>query len=111
MSPEDQAHFPAEMVAGEGGGPSAEESVCSRMPDKKRGSTGMNSVSSEVGGEEGGGEGGIPWLTAWTAGVESELQLPAYTTATATRDLRHIYDLHHSSRQCRIVNPLSKGRD
>ena len=71
MSPEDQAHFPAEMVAGEGGGPSAEESVCSRMPDKKRGSTGMNSVSSEVGGEEGGGEGGIPWLTAWTAGVES----------------------------------------
>ena len=30
-------------------------------------------------------------------GVESELQLLAYTTATATRDLSHIYDLHHSS--------------
>ena len=30
-------------------------------------------------------------------GVESELQLPACTTATATRDLTHICDLHHSS--------------
>ena len=31
-------------------------------------------------------------------GAESELQLPAYTTATATPDLSHICDLHHSSR-------------
>ena len=31
-------------------------------------------------------------------GVESELQLLAYTTATATRDLTHIWDLHHNSR-------------
>ena len=30
-------------------------------------------------------------------GAESELQLLAYTTATATLDLSHIYNLHHSS--------------
>ena len=29
-------------------------------------------------------------------GVESELQLPAYTIATATPDLSHVFDLHHS---------------
>ena len=44
-------------------------------------------------------------------GVELELQLPAYTTATATLDLSRIGGLHHSSRQCRIPNPLSKTRD
>ena len=44
-------------------------------------------------------------------GVLSELQLPAYTTATAMWDPRHICDLHHSSRQCRILNPLSEARD
>ena len=33
-------------------------------------------------------------------GVESELQLLAYTTATETRDPRRICNLHHSSRQC-----------
>ena len=27
-------------------------------------------------------------------GVESELQLPAYTTATATPDLNYVFDLH-----------------
>ena len=32
-----------------------------------------------------------------TLGVESELQLLAYTTATATRDLSRIYYLCHSS--------------
>ena len=32
-------------------------------------------------------------------GVELELQLPAYTTATATRDLSHVCELHHSSQQ------------
>ena len=26
-------------------------------------------------------------------------------------DLRRIYNLHHSSRQCRILNPLSKARE
>ena len=43
--------------------------------------------------------------------VESELQLPAYTTATAARDLSHICDLHHGSRQHWILSPLSKTRD
>ena len=43
-------------------------------------------------------------------GVKSELQLPAYTTATATQDPSHICKLHHSSRQCRILNPLSEAR-
>ena len=46
-------------------------------------------------------------------GVESELQLPATATATATamKDPSHVCDLHHSSRQCWIINPLSKARD
>ena len=43
--------------------------------------------------------------------VELELQLPADTTATATPDPKHICDLHHSSRQCWILNPLSEARD
>ena len=42
-------------------------------------------------------------------GVESELQRPAYTTATATQDLSHVCDLHHSSWQRRILNPLNKA--
>ena len=36
-------------------------------------------------------------------GVKSELQLPAYTTATATPALSHVCDLHHSSGQHRIL--------
>ena len=44
-------------------------------------------------------------------GVKSELQLLVYTTATATEDLSHVCDLHHSSRQCRILNPRSEARD
>ena len=44
-------------------------------------------------------------------GVESELQLPAYTTGTAMPDPSHIYNLHHSSRQRQILNPLSEARD
>ena len=44
-------------------------------------------------------------------GVQSELQLPTYTTATATRDMKWLSQLHHSSQQCRILNPLSKARD
>ena len=42
-------------------------------------------------------------------GVESELQLPAHTTATATQDPRCACDLHHSSRQHHILNPLSEA--
>ena len=44
-------------------------------------------------------------------GVKWELQLPAYTTATATMDQSCVCDLHHSSRQCQILNPLSEARD
>ena len=44
-------------------------------------------------------------------GGKSELQLPAYATATATWDLSHVCDLHPSSRQCRILNPLIEARD
>ena len=43
--------------------------------------------------------------------VASELQLPAYTTATATRDPSCICNLHHSSQQPRIPDPLSEARD
>ena len=44
-------------------------------------------------------------------GVEWELQLQAYTTATATRDQSRVWDLHHSSRQRQILNPLNETRD
>ena len=42
-------------------------------------------------------------------GVQSELQPPAY--ATATQDPSHVCDPHYSSQQRRILNPLSKARD
>ena len=42
-------------------------------------------------------------------GVESELQLPAYSTAT--QDPNRICYLHHSSWQHRILNPLWEARD
>ena len=44
-------------------------------------------------------------------GVQLELQLPAYTTATATPDPSRICDLHRSSGQHRVLNPLSEARD
>ena len=44
-------------------------------------------------------------------GVKLELQLLAYATATAMSDPSHICNLYHSSRQCWILNPLSKARD
>ena len=40
--------------------------------------------------------------------VKSELQLPAYTTATGTRDLRCIFNLHYSLWQHQIPNPVSR---
>ena len=43
--------------------------------------------------------------------VKSELELPAYTTATAMRDLSRVCDLHLSSQQCHILNQLSEARD
>ena len=45
------------------------------------------------------------------AGVESEPQSLAYARATATLDLSLVCDLHHSSWQRQILNPLSKVGD
>ena len=44
-------------------------------------------------------------------GVELELKPLAYATATATQDLSHVCDPHHSSWQHRILNPLNEARD
>ena len=44
-------------------------------------------------------------------GVELELQLPAYTTATATPNLSYICDLHAAWSNERTFNLLSKARD
>ena len=44
-------------------------------------------------------------------GVKLELQLPAYTTATAMPDPSRVCSLHCSSQQCWILNPLSEARD
>ena len=40
-----------------------------------------------------------------------EAVAPGYTTAIATPDLSHIFNLHHSSPQCWMPNPLSEARD
>ena len=44
-------------------------------------------------------------------GVESELLLLAYATATAMPDASCVCSLYHSSRQCQILNQLSEARD
>ena len=44
-------------------------------------------------------------------GVKLELQLLAYATATAMPDLSCICNLHHSSQQCQIPDPLSEAKD
>ena len=44
-------------------------------------------------------------------GVESELELPVYTIATATQDPSCVCNLYHSSGQRQILNPLSEARD
>ena len=44
-------------------------------------------------------------------GVESELQLLAYTTATVMQELSCVCDLHHSSGQRQIPNLLSEARN
>ena len=43
--------------------------------------------------------------------VKLELQLPAYTIATATSDPSCTCDLHHNSQQHQILNPLSEARN
>ena len=40
-------------------------------------------------------------------GIKSELQLPAYTIATATPDTSRVCGLRFSLWQCRFLNPLS----
>ena len=44
-------------------------------------------------------------------GAELELHLPAYVTAIATWDPSYVCNLHQSSGQRWILNPLSKTRD
>ena len=44
-------------------------------------------------------------------GVKAELQLLAYSTATAVQDVSYVFNLHHSSWQHWILNPLSEARD
>ena len=48
-----------------------------------------------------------------TLGVESELQMPAYTTVRAMWEMSWVCDLHlhHSSQQCWMLDPLRKARD
>ena len=55
-----------------------------------------------------------PWhMEVPRLGVESELHLPAYTTATATQDPSCICDLHCSLQfvAMPILNPLSEAWD
>ena len=51
------------------------------------------------------------YLEVPSLGLELEPQLPAYTTGTAMPDPSLDCNLHHSSGQRRILNPLSEGRD
>ena len=44
-------------------------------------------------------------------GVQRKLQLLTYDTGAAMPDLSRVCDLHHSSWQHWILNPLSKARD
>ena len=44
-------------------------------------------------------------------GVQSELQLPVYTTAIAMLDPSCIFDLHRSSRQHQVLNQMKEARD
>ena len=53
-----------------------------------------------------------PWhMEVPRHGVELELHLPVYTTAMATPDPSCGCDLHCSSQQCQILNPLGGARD
>ena len=56
--------------------------------------------------------GPYPWhMEVPRLGVESELQLPTYTTATAMQDLNCVCNPHCSSWQPWILNPLSDARE
>ena len=43
--------------------------------------------------------------------VEAELYQLAYTTATETPDLSQVCNLHHSSQQNQLLNPMNEARD
>ena len=50
--------------------------------------------------------------TPWAyGGSQARGSIEAVATATAMQDPSHVCDLHHSSQQCQILNPLSKARD
>ena len=53
----------------------------------------------------------VAYGSSQVRGLKLELKLPAYATATATRNLSHICDLHRSLLQRQILNPLSKARN
>ena len=53
-----------------------------------------------------------PWhMEVPRLGIKSELQLPACTTATAMQDPSCVCNLHHSSWQHQILNPLNEARN
>ena len=55
---------------------------------------------------------GLGWhMEVPRLGAKSELQLPDYTSATAMPDPSRIFNLHHSSQQNWILNPLSEAKD
>ena len=58
-----------------------------------------------------GGRAHLQHMEVPRQGVELELQLLAYATATAMPDLSHVCNLHHSSQQRWILNPPSEARD
>ena len=53
----------------------------------------------------------VQFMEVPSLGVKLELQLLAYTTATAMLDLSYISNLQHSLWQHQILNPLSEARD
>ena len=53
----------------------------------------------------------LQYMEVLRRGVESELQLWAYVTATKMWDLSLICNLYHSSGQCQILNLLSEARN
>ena len=51
-----------------------------------------------------------PWYTE-VPRLVVELELSAYTTATAMQNLSCVFNLNHKSWQYRLLNPLRKSRD
>ena len=56
---------------------------------------------------------GLPLRHVEAPRLEGELELYplTYATATATRGLSRVCNLHYSSQQHQILNPLSEARD